>query len=478
MADTWSDVKLQFLTRGVLSAKELMGATKLSQSSISRCLAAASDSIVRIGRARASRYGLLAPIGKQGSRWPLYAIDEDGNPEQIGTLHALAGRAWYFERVNVDAWPTLTGEKFPDGVFPDIPWFLNDARPQGFLGRAFARAHGSFIGEGSNPIKWSSRRIAEALLQFGDDTPGAFVLGREALMAALTGEHQRSINASDRATEYPRNAEAALQGDVGGSLAGGEQPKFTAVIRQNGIDQHVIVKFSARLTNNEGGRWADLLAAEHLAATILGSNGFQSVASEIHDFSGRRFLEVRRFDRTQRGRVATVSLQALDSALFGELHTPWRAAADRLENAGWLDGAQAATLRTLWSFGELIGNTDMHYGNVSLFLRPNQPLKLTPVYDMLPMGFRPQLEGRLPDRLPEPSAEAWKDSQARAMATSFWRRLSNSPKISEGFRTIVREHCRHFERPVGQDIAIAAERGAGISVPARAQDGADLRRYN
>ena len=478
MANAWTDLKLQFLTHGVRSAKQLMAATKLSQPSVSRCLAAASGSIVRVGRARASRYGLIAPIGEHGYRWPLYVIDEEGNPEQIGNLHALAGRAWYFERVNADAWPTLTGEVFPDGVFPDIPWFLDDARPQGFLGRAFARAHDSAIGEGPDPTKWSSRGIAEALLRFGGDTPGAFVLGREALTVALTGERCRSINAGERATEYPRNADAALQVDVGGSSAGGEQPKFTAVVRRDGIDQHVIVKFSAPLADREGRRWADLLAAEHLAATILDSNGFQSAGSEIHDFSDRRFLEVRRFDRTQRGRVATVSLRALDAAFFGELHTPWRAAANRLENAGWLDSAQAATLRTLWSFGELIGNTDMHYGNVSLFLRPNQPLKLTPVYDMLPMGLRPQLEGRLPDRLPAPSAEAWKDPQARAMATSFWHRLSDSPHISEEFRTIVREHSRQFEWPVGQHIATAVETGAGISVPAREQGRIDIRRYN
>lgn len=470
MSNAWESVKRQLLVYGVRSARELMAATGLSQSSISRCLADASDSIIRIGRARASRYGLVEPIGAQGYRWPLYMIDESGNPEQIGNLYALAGRAWYFERSNADGWPALTGEEFPDGVFPDLPWFLDDARPQGFLGHAFARAYGSILGEGPDPARWSSRGVADALLRFGGDTPGAFVLGREALTTALTGGQQRVISEGERGIEYPRCAEAALQGDAGGSSAGGEQPKFTVVVRWDGVDRHMIVKFSAPLDDREGRRWADLLAAEHLAAAILDANGIPSVVSELHDFSGRRFLEVRRFDRTPEGRGPVISLRALDAAFFGEPFTPWTAAADRLETAGWLGAADAATLRTLWRFGELIGNTDMHYGNVSLFLRPHQPLKLTPVYDMLPMGLRPQLEGRLPDRLPEPSVEAWKDAQARSMAASFWGALSDSPHISEDFRAIVREHSRHFDRPVDQHIAAAAETDAGITVPGRRKD--------
>ncbi len=38
----------------------------------------------------------------------------------------------------------------------------------------------------------------------------------------------------------------------------------------------------------------------------------------------------------------------------------------------------------------LIGNTDRHFGNVTLFDRYEGPFELAPAYDMLPMLFAPQ----------------------------------------------------------------------------------------
>jgi hypothetical protein len=37
----------------------------------------------------------------------------------------------------------------------------------------------------------------------------------------------------------------------------------------------------------------------------------------------------------------------------------------------------------------------MHYGNISFLLLPGQVLQLAPVYDMVPMMYRPDPEGRL-----------------------------------------------------------------------------------
>ncbi len=38
----------------------------------------------------------------------------------------------------------------------------------------------------------------------------------------------------------------------------------------------------------------------------------------------------------------------------------------------------------------LIGNTDMHYGNLSFISSHGRPYHLAPAYDILPMGVRSQ----------------------------------------------------------------------------------------
>jgi hypothetical protein len=132
-----------------------------------------------------------------------------------------------------------------------------------------------------------------------------------------------------------------------------------------------------------------------------------------------------------------VSLEALDSAFFGAVNTPWTRAADRLLGDGWISPEDASDLRVLWWFGTLIGNTDMHYGNVSLHLTPSRPLKLAPIYDMVPMLYRPTLEGRLPDRVfdpppPTPSTmPAWEKASEGAL--HYWEMLSDSKDLSASF---------------------------------------------
>ncbi|MDQ8208272.1 HipA domain-containing protein [Coraliomargarita sp. SDUM461003] len=53
--------------------------------------------------------------------------------------------------------------------------------------------------------------------------------------------------------------------------------------------------------------------------------------------------------------------------------------------------------------GELIANTDMHWGNLSFFLPEQSPYPLAPVYDMLPMRFRPSSTGEVIERTFEPT---------------------------------------------------------------------------
>lgn len=104
---------------------------------------------------------------------------------------------------------------------------------------------------------------------------------------------------SDRLARYPDMATHSKQGEAPGS-AGGEQPKFTAVIQrgaQPDTAEHVIVKFSPGVDSPSGRRWADMLICEHLTLEILARNRIGAAKTAILESGGRVFLEVVRFDR-------------------------------------------------------------------------------------------------------------------------------------------------------------------------------------
>ena len=86
MSEVVSKIRLQFLSRGGLDARDLAEALNVSQPTISRALCSMKASLVRIGQGPSTRYGLAAPIGDLGHSWPLYLIDPLGAPREIGIL--------------------------------------------------------------------------------------------------------------------------------------------------------------------------------------------------------------------------------------------------------------------------------------------------------------------------------------------------------------------------------------------------------
>ena len=103
----------------------------------------------------------------------------------------------------------------------------------------------------------------------------------------------------------------------------------------------------------------------------------------------------------------------------------------------------------LWHFGQLIGNTDMHDGNLS-FTPIERGLALAPIYDMLPMMHAPQRGIELPELpfetvLPMPSEQAQWQSAARA-AVAFWRAAEGDERISPQFRGVCRATALRIAR--------------------------------
>mgnify|MGYP003449369439 CR=1 FL=1 len=97
----------------------------------------------------------------------------------------------------------------------------------------------------------------------------------------------------------------------------------------------------------------------------------------------------------------------------------------------------------LRQFGHLIGNTDMHFGNLGLWVEREQVVagrfRLAPLYDMLPMRWRPDAATGALDLLPFTPEPVDLQSAARGPAQDFWQQAVQHAPLSPGFRALARE---------------------------------------
>ena len=408
---------------GVATSAELQARLGLSQPSVSRVLAPLlrEGLVLSSGAARSQRYLLPRQIAGVGDDIAVRRVDAEGQVTPFGRMVPLQGGAIW-----VDEADGLSQRH--DG----LPWFLNDMRPQGFMGRTFALAHPE-LGLGVDPRHWSDDDVLKALALYGDDLPGNLIVGDAAFARYQTLAQRASRVASS--ADYPALAQQAMQGTLPGSSAGGEQPKFCTRVGE----RQVLVKFSPAGASEVDQRSRDLLVCEHLALRTLAQAGLPAAESQLFSGGGRVFLEVLRFDRTPRGRIGMVSLLVYDSEYVGQIDN-WAATANRMVERRLLTADDAARLRLLEAFGALIANTDRHYGNISLLLHDDD-WQLSPTYDMLPMLYAP-VNGELvardfAARAPQPSSatrDEW--AQARALAQRFWQAAAEDGRISDGFRAI------------------------------------------
>jgi hypothetical protein len=417
------------LAQGPAASAEITQALGISQSTLSRLVRPLERSgrVVRLGATRGARYGLARAVASVGHSWPLYRIDEAGSPEAIATVHAIE-RGRYF---------VLGGPPRVHGSFEGLPYYLQDARPAGFLGRALPLAHPD-LGLPQRVVDWADNHVLIYVTQRGSESVGNLIVGAEALDRYLRDERgPRIVSAEARPTTYPALAEEAMYGAPPGSSAHGEHPKFSVRVAAGSSFAHVLVKFSPPRTTATGVRWADLLISEHLASVVLGDHGIPTARSELLEYGEQVFLQSERFDRVgNEGRRGVVSLYSVDTARYGMLDS-WLAAATRLSAERLLSVADTERLALLDTFGGLIANSDRHFGNVTLFDDHAGAFRLAPVYDMLPMLFAPQ-DGQVVERTftpPTPTAATlgvW--PRARELAEAYWQHLADDDRLSQGFR--------------------------------------------
>jgi hypothetical protein len=440
---TLSTQTLQALRKqgGVASAAELQTHLGVSQSTVSRALAPLiqSGQVIKVGAARQQRYVVPRTVAGVGQSVPVMRVDAHGQPSPFARMVLLEGGAVWVDEA--------------DGVsqkHDGLPWFLDDMRPQGFMGRTFAYAHPE-LQLGTDPRNWNADDVLRALALFGDDLPGNLIVG-EAAFARFHTLPDRARRAASE-LDYPAFADQAMQGTLGGSSAGGEQPKFCTI--RGG--QHVLVKFSPAGDSPTDQRTRDLLVCEHLALQTLAAAGVPAAQTQVFTVAGRVFLESVRFDRPAvgannpqgLGRQGMVSLQVYDAEYVGVMDN-WAATAERMQARGLLTPQDARHLRLLEAFGQLIANTDRHYGNISLLLEGHQnggDWALSPTYDMLPMLYAP-VGGELVQRdfaakaKPQPTAATLPEwPRALALAVQFWQTVAADERISTAFRAISAENA-------------------------------------
>lgn len=433
-SDVQNRLRTVLAAGGAASAVQLTKVLGISQPVFSRVVKALEREILVVGQARNTQYALRLPIEGVGATVPVYEVLPSGESRHLATLHGIAPRGFWCE------WHV---ELLTNTFFSDLPYFLHDMRPSGFLGRLVPAQHPD-LDLPSDVRLWSATHCIRYFARHGWDLSGNLIVGEAAFQLYMQQRNDSPLTARARAVAYAKRAKNIVSAARAGSSAGGEQPKFLAT-RLPG-PKHVLVKFSPPAVDAVSRRMADLLTCEYVAARVLERRGISSAQSQLVHHQNQTFLEVVRFDRLpEGGRQGVISLAALDLEFVGSTMNSWSVTAQELAYQKHISNSTLAQIQWLEMFGRLIANTDMHLGNLSFFTRGMRIEQLAPIYDMLPMHYAPvqghvEHEPTFKPPLPNPSnASLWRD--ACAAAVEFWMEVASSVKVSASFRKIARAHA-------------------------------------
>jgi hypothetical protein len=412
-------------TNGLCTAKELQAATGKSQATVSRLLAELSGEVLPLGQGRARSYGLGLPIRGLPAQQPLYLVDENGRYHQHGQLSLLSGGSLH-TTLGGHSWVTRN----------TLPWALAPLRAQGFLGRLLAQRLLA-ADMPSDPERWALGSVLYAALHT-PDAPGALILGEPSAPPQAARLPDARTQPDALAAELDRRSADVASTLPAGSSAGGEQPKFLAQLADG---SHVLVKFTPPRGTPFGERWHELLQAEALALATLQAHGTPCADTWLLHSPTRTYLLSRRFDRIgAHGRRHVVAIGAVHESLLSDSYQHWAHSGQQLCSRQQLSLADARQIETTLHFGRLIGNTDMHSGNLSLFVDPGtwkRPrFSVAPIYDMLPMRWRPDAAMGAPDYSAFDPHPLSMQSPARALAHAFWRALADDARFSQTMREV------------------------------------------
>lgn len=426
------------LAKGPKTGTQIAKEIGLSQPTVTRALAAMGGDVVKTGQRKSTRY-FLRDHSRGFSDIPVFRVDATGKVKELGVLTPVRSEGFVFSQSD--------GQQIHS---ESLPWWMLDMRPQGFLGRAYAARFGAELGLPSAVKEWTDNHAIRALLVHGHDLVGNLLIGAIARDKFIGAAEPECIREADKTSAFASMAVGASAGDSPGSSAGGEQPKFTAYVESAEGGQHVIVKFSEFQNSPNSQRWRDLLLVEHMALSTLREAGFAAAQTKIYDSHVQRFLQVERFDRVGvLGRKAVISLGAFDAEFVGLANQPWPVITKALARQGVITPEATKVAEVLWAFGALIGNSDMHNGNLSFVSEHGRPYEIAPAYDMTSMSFAPTSSGRLPDEIhaitlhPSVSHESWR--RAQQLATTFLSAVQGSTQFTPEFQACIEALSVHIE---------------------------------
>lgn len=423
----------EYLEQGPATSREIQAATGLGQTAVSRQIRGMGKAIIRFRRGVAFRYAMTRNAFGGADRLPLATVDAHGNTVLVAHIRPLAHSGFYIEPE--PGMPSLLLGENGDGMYDDLPYFLSDLRPQGFIGRQIASDLSSQGGAfPPDPRRWNSEHIGRYLISNGEDLSGNFKFGHQALSRV------RRQPTTTTADDYPELADNAMSGNNPGSSTGGEQPKFATFCKDHA--SHVIVKFSPRGNSDIALRWRDILITEFHATEALHAMEFPAAETRLIELDDRIFLESQRFDRSSEyGRLSMVSLQAIDAEFVGDGGN-WLPVMSQLHFEKKVSWQHVYDTEYLYGFGKLINNTDMHLGNLSFGIA-GDIFTLLPVYDMCSMGFAPKSGGEIspydfvPPKYEGLQLEGRDIERMKKMAHDFWERVTADERISDDFRNFL-----------------------------------------
>lgn len=432
-----SNLQAEILTHlrrnGVSTQQSLRDKFSISQPSLSRILTSLRSDILVIGKARETRYAALRKIDTH-TEFPIYEIFNDGKSRQLGILYAIYPQGFYFLTKTPDASSSL---------YPDIPYFLNDIRPAGYLGRLIPQQNQD-LNLPKDIQLWTADHCLKYLSTRGWNTIGNLIVGDKAFQLYLENcqNPRHTIDSKNRKKQYPLYATEILTMGDPGSSAGGEQAKFTTILLPE--NQHVLVKFSPPTNTDIGVRIADLLICEYIALRVLKKHGQDAADAEIISQDERIFLEVKRFDRIDKlSRLGIISLGSLNAEFSGAIGS-WNNISIELAKNKIIPENLLEKIRFRELFGEYIANNDMHSYNLSFITQGQRVIDLAPTYDMTCMLFMPRNYQVIPIEFKPPlplvgDKKIWKNVYDAAI--EFWNDVLKDDRISPSFKAIAK-NCK------------------------------------
>jgi hypothetical protein len=411
------------LSNGATTVAQLRAATGKSQPSISLAISSLAVRVCRLGAARSTRYALTQPILGLPASQLITLTTEQGQLLEYGDLTFLHGQQTYVRATQGTQWLTDKNK---------LPWFLEPLRPQGFLGRQLVRLAPNLP---ADPDAWNAEQVLYMAVQHAGDPPGAFNLGP--VMGRFFSEAPSTH--VDRSAYYDVMARGIGSSMPAASSAGGEQPKFVTEIAGDAANhQHLIVKFSPPRGTPFGERWHDLLHLEHLALKVLREHGVPAASTRIVESKERTYLESERFDRIgMEGKRHVVAATSIHDEFVKTPRQNWVATCESLVAQKLLSPPDLQKVARQYFFGQYIGNTDMHFVNLSFFVsdvaKPNFTVALA--YDMLPMMWRPGVHSGELDASPirpqhQIAGYAAEALAAREWAIDYWERATKLEALS------------------------------------------------